>query len=76
MVKKVKELTPIAIRALNDKGRYPVGGVSGLYLQVRPPAGKSWVLRAVIGEKRRDIGLGSFPNIPLTDARIKARHFK
>jgi len=76
MVKKVRELTPIEIRTLNAKGRYAVGGVSGLYLQVRPPAGKSWILRAVIGEKRRDIGLGSFPDIPLTDARIKARHFK
>ncbi|SMN00221.1 Integrase [uncultured Candidatus Thioglobus sp.] len=76
VIKKVKELTPIAIRTLSDKGRYPVDGVSELYLQVRPSASKYSVIRTVIGEKRRDIGLGAFPNIPLTDVRIKARHFK
>ncbi len=75
-MKKAKELTPIEIRTLNQKGRFPVGGVAGLYLQVRPPKGKSWVLRAIIGAKRRDIGLGAFPDVPLTEARIKARGLK
>lgn len=72
-MKKVKELTPIEVRRLNKKGRHPVGGVAGLYLQVTPPSGKSWLLRIVIGEKRKDIGLGSFPSISLSEAREKAR---
>ncbi|AFT66924.1 integrase arm-type DNA-binding domain-containing protein [Cycloclasticus sp. P1] len=75
-MKKVKELTPIEIRQLSDKGRYPVGGVAGLYLQVTPPSGKSWLLRVKIAEKRRDIGLGIFPSISLADAREKARELR
>ncbi|ORU90735.1 MAG: hypothetical protein A6F71_07220 [Cycloclasticus sp. symbiont of Poecilosclerida sp. M] len=76
MARRVRELTPIEIRNVCVKGNHAVGGVAGLYLQVRPPQGKSWILRAVIGEKRRDIGLGSFPDITLSDARVKARQFK
>jgi integrase len=75
-MKKIKELTPVAIRHLNNKGRYPVGGVSGLYIQVTPPSGKSWLLRIKVGEKRRDIGLGSFPDVSLSAARDKARELK
>lgn len=50
-----------------------VGGVSGLYLQITPNGAKSWILRVKIGAKRRDIGLGGYPTIPLALAREKAR---
>lgn len=50
-----------------------VGGVNGLYLQLTPGGGRSWVLRILIGAKRRDIGLGSFPTVTLAQAREKAR---
>jgi integrase len=72
-MKKIKELTSIEIRRLSKNGRYPVGGVAGLSCQVRLPSGKSWILRVKIGEKRRDIGLGSFPDVSLSAARDKAR---
>lgn len=50
-----------------------VGGVAGLYLQVTPKNGKTWVLRVLVGKKRRDIGLGGFPTVTLAQARDKAR---
>ena len=49
-----------------------MGGVPGLYLQVADPA-RSWILRATVGSKRRDIGLGGFPAVTLAQAREKAR---
>ncbi len=50
-----------------------VGGVTGLYMQLTPGSGRSWILRIRVGNKRRDIGLGSFPTVSLSQARDKAR---
>jgi len=50
-----------------------VGGVTGLYMQITPNGGKTWILRMRIGNRRRDIGLGSFPTVTLALAREKAR---
>jgi hypothetical protein len=47
--------------------------VDGLALQVLPTCGRSWILRVTIGGKRRHIGLGEYPDVPLTEAREKAR---
>lgn len=61
---------------------HAVGGVSGLLLQCRPPEGdnkvgaRSWILRTVVGTKRRDMGLGGYPDVTLSMARQKAREFK
>lgn len=61
---------------------HAVGGVSGLLLQCRPPEGKntigarSWILRTVVGVKRRDIGLGGYPDVTLAMARENARELK
>lgn len=52
---------------------FAVGGVAGLYMQITPRGGKSWVLRVSVGETRRDIGLGGFPTVTLAQARDKAR---
>lgn len=87
MPKKAPELSAAAVRRLtwgeDGKPRYhAVGGVSGLLLQCRPPAtetamgGKSWILRTVVGAKRRDIGLGGYPDVGLADAREAAREIK
>jgi len=67
-----KELTAIEVNRLTAKGLHAIGGVTGLYLQVIPPA-RSWILRIKIGAKRRDIGLGGFPTVTLAKARDKAR---
>ena len=74
MAKKAKELGPLAVSKLSAPGLHFVGGVSGLALQVLPTGGRTWVLRATMGGKRRDMGLGGFPDVPLADARTAARN--
>ncbi|HVI33185.1 MAG TPA: tyrosine-type recombinase/integrase [Phenylobacterium sp.] len=85
MARVAKELGPLAVSRLTTPGLHAVGGVSGLYLQVLPPrpdpedptkivpGGRSWVLRAMVGGKRRDMGLGGFPSVTLAGARERAR---
>jgi len=61
---------------------HSVGGVAGLYLHCRPPitvgtqGARSWILRAVVGERRVDLGLGPFPEVSLAHARDKAREIR
>ncbi len=59
----------------SDKGNalFAVGGVTGLYMQITPSGGRSWILRTTVGKSRRDIGLGGFPTVTLAQARDKAR---
>jgi integrase len=73
MPKKSKELGPLAVSKLRSPGLHFVGGVAGLALQVLPGGGRTWVLRATMGAKRRDMGLGGFPDVTLADARAAAR---
>lgn len=67
------ELSPLAVKRLTQPGMHAVGGVPGLYLQVGNSQSKSWILRAVVAGKRRDIGLGSYPAVTLAAAREKAQ---
>ncbi|MFL2872763.1 MAG: tyrosine-type recombinase/integrase [Pseudohongiellaceae bacterium] len=91
MPKIAKELSEVSIRRLTHthnasgepyKAVHPVGGVSGLYLQCIPPTeskktgARSWLFRAVIGNKRRWIGLGNYPSVPTKNAREAARGLK
>ena len=55
------------------EGFYAVGGVAGLYLQVRSPSSRSWILKVVIQGKRHEIGLGSYTSLTLSEAREKAQ---
>lgn len=60
-----------ALQAKNAKpGRHSDGG--GLYLLVTPAGTRSWMLRVQVAGKRRDIGLGSFRDVTLAEAREKA----
>ncbi len=90
MPKAVKELSATEVKRLKYKvtngtpkpAYHAVGGVSGLLLQCRPPRepggafARSWILRTVVGSKRRDIGLGGYPEVTLAMARDKARELK
>lgn len=67
-------LTFKAIEALHDQGRYPDGG--GLYLLVSKTGAKSWLVRIQRDGKRRDLGLGGFPTVSLSDARAAAAAMK
>jgi integrase len=46
---------------------------AGLFLLARPGGGASWVLRATVAGKRRDLGLGAFPEVGLAAAREAAQ---
>lgn len=76
MPKKAKELSAIEVKRLQKLGMNPVGGVSGLCLRINEGEGRSWILRTMIGVRRRDIGLGGFPSVTLAEAREKARLLK
>jgi hypothetical protein len=63
-------LTDRTIRALKPKDLVPDG--RGLYLKVQPGGSKSWLLRYQRARKVHDMGLGSYPEVPLAEARQKA----
>lgn len=73
MPKRAPELSAIQVKRLDKPGLHAVGGVAGLLLQVTTTGARSWVLRATIGARRRDMGLGAYPDVPLAQARDKAR---
>ncbi len=79
MPKKARELSALDVKRLEHpthktrNATFAVGGVSGLLLQISPNGAKSWVLRCKIGERRRELGLGAYPDVPLANAREKAR---
>lgn len=78
MPKIAEELGALDIKRLSHAGgkgnsMVAVGGVAGLYLQLTPNNGKTWILRMRIGDRRRDIGLGGYPSVTLALAREKAR---
>lgn len=73
MPRHAKELGPLVLSRLNTPGRHAVGGVPGLYLQVLPTGGRTWVLRAIVGDRRREMGLGGYPGVTLAGAKEAAR---
>ncbi|QOZ70288.1 tyrosine-type recombinase/integrase [Bradyrhizobium arachidis] len=91
MPKIAKELTALAVSKLKHpkpakpdvpgsggdfNAYFAVGGVAGLMLQITPNGGRSWVLRTTMGGKRRNMGLGSYPEVTLEYARNEARKAK
>ncbi|HHQ68993.1 MAG TPA: site-specific integrase, partial [Halothiobacillaceae bacterium] len=65
----IHKLTPRKV-ATAGRGKYEDGG--GLRLVVSSTGAKKWVLRFTIDGKRREMGLGSFPDVGLGEAREKA----
>ena len=61
-----------AIEVAKAKGPAVLHDGGGLYLRVSATDAKSWVFRFQLDGKRRDMGLGPFPDISLADARGKA----
>ena len=62
------KLNPKQVENLAEPGSYEDG--DGLRLVVRVSGSKSWVLRYQFASKRRDMGLGSYPEIGLKAARL------
>jgi integrase len=61
-----------AVEVSKAKGPTVLHDGGGLYLRVSASGAKSWVFRFQLDGKRRDMGLGPFPDISLADARVRA----
>ncbi|UWQ54992.1 tyrosine-type recombinase/integrase [Leisingera caerulea] len=70
-----KELSALAVKRLSQ-GVHAVGGVSGLLLQVQQSGARSWLLRYSINGRRREMGLGPYPEVSLAQARAKAAELR
>jgi len=66
-------MTDLGLRTLLAPGRYTDSQTRGLHLWVKPTLKKYWIFRFTINGNRRNIGLGSYPLIPLKTARIRAQ---
>lgn len=73
MPKLAKQLSALEVGRINAAGVHAVGHVAGLKLHVSETGARSWLLRATVGVKRREIGLGAFPQVKLAEAVQKAR---
>ena len=67
MSKTIRKLSPIEVSALKTPGFFRAGET--LYLKVKPGGTKSWIQRIIIRGQRRDIGLGRYPLVGLSEAR-------
>src|SRR4051812_7832537 len=67
----VSKLTDRAVKTASP-GRHGDDAVRGLMLVVQPSGSRSWLLRYQLNGRRRDMGLGPYPEITLARAREKA----
>jgi len=78
MPRVVKELTDIKVRQAKPKEKeFNLADGKGLYLRVKPKGSKLWIFNYYrpFSKKRANIGLGSYPELPLTDARDTAKKY-
>lgn len=68
--KSMSKLNPKQVENLTEPGTYEDG--DGLRLVVKPTGRKSWLLRFQLAGRRREMGLGSFPEVSLKKARQAA----
>ena len=64
-------LSATRVKNLKDAGRY--GDGAGLYLSISKAGTRSWVQRIQVNRRRRDLGLGRYPDVTLAAARDRAR---
>ena len=70
-------LTVRAVEVAKPKGaRFRLSDGGGLLLEVRPGGSKGWICRVTVDGRRRDVGLGTWPDVGLADARTKAREVR
>jgi len=66
----LNRLAPVDLKNLNKRGYYADGG--GLYFRVSEFGTKAWAFRFTQVGKTREMGLGSFPDVSLKEARERA----
>ena len=67
-----KKLSAQYLNSNLDAGRYYDDNGTGLNIHVRKSGSKNWSQRLRINGKQIELGLGSYPNVPLTEARSLA----
>jgi Arm DNA-binding domain len=67
MARTGNKLTAVEVAKANGPAVLHDG--AGLYLRVSPTGSKAWVFRFQLDGKRRDMGLGPYPDISLAEAR-------
>ena len=70
MPKKAAGLTARQVQTVKTPGMFADG--NGLYLQVTPTGGKTWIFRYQIAGRRREMGIGPLSAYSLADARERA----
>ncbi len=63
---------PLSARKVETAGPGRHGDGRGLFLYVKPSGARSWVLRYQVQGRRRDLGLGAYPDVSLAMARDRA----
>lgn len=76
MPKVARELNPLAVKRLSSPGLHAVGGAAGLLLRISETGARYWILRTTVGGRRRDIGIGPYPEISLAEARAQASEMR
>jgi len=70
----VHKLSHLAVLRAKKRGYLSDGGC--LYLQVSQSGAKSWVFRYRVAGRLREMGLGNFPTLSLSDARDLAHDYR
>lgn len=73
MSRAQNKLSAVGVRG-SGPGKYSDGG--GLWLHKRPDGGAQWVLRFTIHGRRREMGLGTFSQVSLKEARESAERWR
>lgn len=70
MPKRIMPLSEVKIRNAKPRDKaFILTDGDGLFLLVTPSGGKLWRFRYYFDRKRKDIAFGTYPEIPLADAR-------
>jgi integrase len=70
MARTIGKLTPAKVKNATKPGLY--GDGAGLWLNVGPTGGKSWLFRFMLNGRAREMGLGPLHTIGLAEARERA----
>ena len=70
---KRNKLSPLQVKHAQP-GTHMDGG--GLMLRVHPSGGKNWVLRLTVDGRRRQLGVGGYPDVSLKAARDQAEDMR